>query len=183
MKLAIFLDRDGVIIENRSNYVRSWEDVDIFPAAVAILSRIASSPYQIVLVTNQSAVGRGFISLEEANHINQRLVEKLAEAGCRIDGVFMCPHAPEDNCSCRKPQPGLFLEAAQSLQIDLSKSIMIGDAWTDLQAGQAAGITKLGLVLTGRGYHQLKIQRPLELKNVSVSNDLTAAIQKMISLE
>ena len=128
MKPAIFLDRDGVIIENRSTYVRSWDDVEIFPAAVEILSKMASHPYLFVLVTNQSVVGREIISLKAAQKINQRLITELNDMGCRIDGVFMCPHAPEDRCFCRKPQPGLLYQAAQSLQIDLSRSIMIGDA-------------------------------------------------------
>lgn len=181
MKPAIFLDRDGVIIKNRSNYIRSWEDVEIYPDAVEILSCISSRLYQIVLVTNQSAVGRGIISLEAAQQINQRLVDDLGSMSCRIDGVFMCPHAPEDGCSCRKPRPGLLHQAAKSLSIDLGKSIMIGDAWTDLQAGQAAGVARLGLVLTGRGSQQLNLQKPPELTNISIYKDLTAALQDMIS--
>ena len=181
MKPAIFLDRDGVLIENCPNYVRSWDDVEIFPAAVEILSEMASLPYLIVLVTNQSVVGRGYISLDAAQNINQRLIKKLSEMGCRIDGAFICPHAPEDHCSCRKPQPGLLLQAAQTLCIDLSRSIMIGDAWTDMQAGQAAGVAQLGLVLTGRGDQQLALNKPSELTSVAVYKDLTAALQDLIS--
>ena len=182
MKPAIFLDRDGVIMENRANYVRCWDDVAIFPAAVEILAKLAPHPYLIVLVTNQSVVGRKLISLEVAQNINQRLVAELSKKGCRIDGVFMCPHEPEDQCDCRKPQPGLLYQAATSFQIDLRNSIMIGDAWTDLQAGQAAGVSQLGLVLTGRGQQQLALQRPLELTSVAIYKDLTAALHDMISL-
>ena len=180
MKPAIFLDRDGVVIENRSAYVRRWEDVEIFPAAIEILSSLASSPYQIIFVTNQSAIGRGIISLETAQKINQRLISVLTGAGCRVDGVFMCPHAPEDKCSCRKPLPGLFFQASQKHHIDLTNSIMIGDAWTDMQAGIAAGIPVNGLVLTGRGREQQLLQRPPEARGVSVFADLTAAIESLI---
>jgi D-glycero-D-manno-heptose 1,7-bisphosphate phosphatase len=103
---AIFLDRDGVLIENRPSYVRGWEDVHIFHQALAALVRISTAPYKIVLVTNQSAVGRGLISSEVAWAINRRLVSVIEDAGGRIDGVFMCPHAPQDRCACRKPKPG-----------------------------------------------------------------------------
>ncbi|NLG71704.1 MAG: HAD-IIIA family hydrolase [Chloroflexi bacterium] len=151
MHPAIFLDRDGVIIENRPAYVRSWEDVEIFPQALTALARVCKSPYKIVIVTNQSGVGRGLIQMETAEEINRRLVREIEKAGGRIDAVLMCPHAPEDRCGCRKPLPGLFFQAARQLQIDLSRSVMIGDAVSDLQAGKAAGIPRRFLVRTGRG--------------------------------
>jgi len=122
---AIFLDRDGVIIENRSNYVRSWADVQIYPQALNALANISESQYKIVVVTNQSVVGRGYISLEMANEINDRFIAEINKHGGRIDGVYMCPHAPEDNCKCRKPQPGLLLKAAQDLSVNLEQSVMI----------------------------------------------------------
>src|SRR4030067_60755 len=101
---AIFLDRDGVLIENRSSYVLRWEDVEIYPQALAALAQASSSSYKIILITNQSAVGRAIIELETALEINLRLVQKIEETGGRIDGVFMCPHKPEDHCECRKPK-------------------------------------------------------------------------------
>ena len=181
MRPAIFLDRDGVVIENRPTYVRRWEDVEIFPAAVKILSRIASFPYQIVFVTNQSVVGRGIISIDAAQEINRRLLYKLGKQGCRIDGVFMCPHAPDDRCSCRKPFPGLLFQAASALKIDLVNSMMIGDAWTDLQAGHSAGVAQVALVLTGRGRQQLdELERPPELTDISMHNDLAAALESLV---
>jgi D-glycero-D-manno-heptose 1,7-bisphosphate phosphatase len=151
MEPAIFLDRDGVLIENRSSYVRSWEDVQIFPQALYALARINPAPYKIILVTNQSVVGRGLISLEDAWEINRHLVTVIEQAGGRIDRVYTCPHAPRDQCECRKPKPGLLLRASRELSLDLSRSIMIGDALTDLQAGQAAGVYKIVLVCTGLG--------------------------------
>lgn len=177
MRPAIFLDRDGVVIENRPNYVRRWEDVAIFPAAVQALTQWASSPYRVVFVTNQSAVGRGLITLAQAEAINRRLLALLTKSGCRVDGVLMCPHAPEANCACRKPRPGLLLEAARTWEIDLSRSMMIGDAWSDLQAGQAAGVTRVGLVKTGRGQQQLALPRPLGLEDAAVFDDLAAALR------
>ena len=181
MPAAIFLDRDGVIIENRSNYVRDWGDVEFIPSAVQALAQYSSSSFQFVIVTNQSAAGRGIIALTTAQAINDRVVVELKKYGCRIDGVFMCPHKPEDTCICRKPKPGLLFQAANLLSIDLSKSLMIGDAWTDLQAGFAAGISTLSLVLTGRGQEQLKIKSPLELVDASVYLDLYDALHSLLN--
>lgn len=152
---AIFLDRDGVIIENRPDYVRSWDDVAIFPQALRALAAAGRLPRQIVIVTNQSGIGRGLIPQPTAEAINRRLAARIEKAGGRIDGVYVCPHAPEAGCRCRKPRPGLLLQAAAELNIDLTRSIMIGDALTDLQAGLAAGVKTVALVKTGRGRAQL----------------------------
>jgi D-glycero-D-manno-heptose 1,7-bisphosphate phosphatase len=148
---AVFLDRDGVIIENRANYVRTWDDVEIFPEALAALTRLAASPYRVVIVTNQSGVGRGDIPLATAEAINDRLLDVIREAGGRVDAVYMCPHAPADGCDCRKPRPGLLTRAAADLSLDLGLSIMVGDALSDVAAGRAAGVARTILVRTGRG--------------------------------
>ncbi len=149
----MFLDRDGVVIENRSAYVRSWADVSIYDQAVEAL-RLAAPHFKLVVVTNQSAVGRGIISIETAQEINRRLADVLRERGVHLDGVYMCPHAPELRCACRKPQPGLLLQAARELSLDLAHSVMVGDALSDLAAGRAAGVARGLLVLTGRGLEQ-----------------------------
>jgi D-glycero-D-manno-heptose 1,7-bisphosphate phosphatase len=177
---ALFLDRDGVIIENRPEYIRSWEDVAIFPQAVSALSRVRASPYKIVVVTNQSVVGRGILSFQEAKAINQRLISELERAGCRIDGVFICPHAPEENCICRKPQPGLILQAVQTHSVDVSRSLMIGDAWSDLQAGQSAGIRQNVLVRTGLGQEQFLLPKPTGLGSVLIYDTLAQALDALI---
>jgi len=177
---AIFLDRDGVIIENRPNYVRSWEDVLIYPQAVSALSRIRSCPYKIVIVTNQSAVGRGILSYHDAEAISHRLIAGLERAGCRIDGIFMCPHTPEDHCACRKPQPGLILQAVQALSLDVSRSWMIGDAWSDLLAGQTAGIRQNVLVRTGRGQEQSLLPKPPGLESALIYDTLAQALDALL---
>jgi D-glycero-D-manno-heptose 1,7-bisphosphate phosphatase len=176
---ALLLDRDGVIIENRSTYVRSWADVEIFPQALQALSFVKNSPYKIIIVTNQSAVGRGLVDLEEVNRINDRLIREINRAGGRIDGVFVCPHAPQDNCTCRKPQPGLLLEAARTMSLDLPRSIMIGDALSDLQAGKAAGISRLVLVKTGRGIEQASLLKASSLMQFCIYGDLFDALQAL----
>jgi len=178
---AIFLDRDGVIIENQENYVRSWDDVVIFPEALKALARVSQSPYKIVVITNQSAVGRGLISLETAQEINERLVKIITQAGGRVDGVFMCPHTPQDLCNCRKPKPGLLLQAARALSLDLSRSILIGDAISDVQAGQAAGVYTTVLVRTGRGSEQAENPGAQSLKSLQIFENLAEALGSLVA--
>jgi D-glycero-D-manno-heptose 1,7-bisphosphate phosphatase len=157
MNPAIFLDRDGVIIENRSSYVRRWEDVSFFPQAIEALYKLRSTPKKIIVITNQSCVGRGIIKLEDAMMINKKFIRYIENLGGRIDDLLMCPHAPTDNCVCRKPLPGLLQQAAKKHSLDLPNSIMIGDALSDIQAGQAAHVDRTILVQTGRGSSQLSL--------------------------
>ena len=178
---AIFLDRDGVIIENRSAYVRSWADVEIFPQAIDALAALRDSPYRIVLVTNQSAVGRGIITRETAEDINDRLLTVIREAGGRVDAVYMCPHGPDDGCDCRKPLPGLLLRAAADLDIDLSRSLMIGDALSDVQAGQAAGVERATLLRTGRGRDQERLPITADLPPFPIFDSLADALNSLVN--
>lgn len=177
---AIFLDRDGVIIENRASYVRGWEDVAIYGQALTALAEINSSPYKIVVVTNQSAVGRGIISLEIVWEINNRLVKIIEQTGGRIDGVYVCPHAPQDGCACRKPEPGLLLQAADELSLDLSRSILIGDALSDILAGQAAGVRQTALVRTGLGAEQAATAKAEPLKALLIYGTLDEALSELL---
>ena len=178
---AIFLDRDGVLIENRHDYVREWSDVYVFPEAIRALTRPAIKNYKVVIVTNQSAVGRGLISLDTANEINNRLVNLIHSNGGQIDGVFICPHTPDDDCACRKPKPGLLLQASKELSLNLHRSWMIGDAWSDVQAGQAAGVQQSILLKTGRGAEQLLQPRPANITNHLIFDDLTQAINAILA--
>jgi D-glycero-D-manno-heptose 1,7-bisphosphate phosphatase len=178
---AIFLDRDGVLIENRPEYIREWSQVICFSEAIEALSLLRD--YKIVIVTNQSAVGRGLIPLSVAHKINNQLVEIIRKNKGHIDGVYMCPHAPEEQCNCRKPKPGLLLQAAQELSLDLHRSWMIGDAWSDLQAGKAAGVRGVALLKTGRGNEQLAQPQPENLADYFVFNDLSDALNKIQKLD
>ncbi|HNT22725.1 MAG TPA: HAD family hydrolase [Anaerolineales bacterium] len=174
---ALFLDRDGVIIENCTNYVRTWQDVSVLPGALEALASLSTSPYKIIIITNQSAIGRGILPIETAHEINRRLVQIIGEAGGRVDGVYLCPHAPQDHCPCRKPQPGLLLQAAQELSLDIPRSTLVGDAWSDLQAGRAAGVPQRILLRTGRGHDQLLLPPPPGLDDFQVCDDLHAAVK------
>lgn len=173
---AVFLDRDGVIIQNRADYVRAWDHVEFLAGAVEALRRLAASEYNVVVVTNQSAVGRGIMSAEVMQAINAGVVERVQDAGGRIDAVYTCVHRPEDGCLCRKPQPGMLLTAAQDLGLDLGRSFLIGDAVTDIDAALSAGCRPL-MVRTGRGEAQLA-KLPQAVKDrVPIFADLDGAVR------
>jgi D-glycero-D-manno-heptose 1,7-bisphosphate phosphatase len=180
---SIFLDRDGVLIENRSDYVRDWSQVKIIPEAIRALSLAPIKKYKVVIVTNQSVVGRGLILLKTAQEINQRLINLIRDHGGQIDGVYMCPHKPEDGCSCRKPLPGLLLQAAKDLSLDLQHSWMIGDAWSDVQAGEAAGMRGTILLKTGRGAEQLLQARLEQMTGNLVFDNLHLAFEAIFSID
>jgi len=180
MNPAVFLDRDGVLIENRDQYVRTWNDVALLPGVLEALALLSQLPVKIVIVTNQSVVGRGIITVDEALTIQNRLVQVIHQAGGRIDGSYMCPHAPPQGCSCRKPLPGLIIQAAAELSIDLSRSAIIGDALSDIQAGQNAGIPLRILVKTGRGEKQSLLPQAQTLKPFLIVNRFADAVDYLI---
>jgi D-glycero-D-manno-heptose 1,7-bisphosphate phosphatase len=181
MHPAIFLDRDGVVIENRDSYIRSWADVQFIPEALKALADAHNCEYKFVIVTNQSAVGRGIISYEIASAINQQVVEQIEKCGGRIEGVYMCPHAPDEGCACRKPEPGLLLQAAQELGLDLKRSIIIGDAISDLMAGRSAGTAVQILVKTGRGLSQSRLPDVDKLAPFLFYENLALALRDVLS--
>ena len=180
MPSAIFLDRDGVIIENRPNYVRSWNDVHIFPQALDSLAKIRKTHHKIFIITNQSVIGRGLISQKIIEQINQQLLGEIRKKGGRIDGIYMCPHAPADNCPCRKPKPGLLFQAAHDFSIDLKNSLMIGDALTDLKAARAAGLTQVALLRTGLGAQQEQNPEISKMQPFPIFNTLAEALNRLV---
>jgi D-glycero-D-manno-heptose 1,7-bisphosphate phosphatase len=135
MKRALFLDRDGTIIED-TGYVCRVEDVRLLPGVREALADLQQH-YRLVLVSNQSGIGRGMFGHAELDAVHARMNQLLAEV--RFAGVYYCVHRPEDGCQCRKPRPGMLQTAARDLGINLSQSIMVGDKSSDVEAGAAAG--------------------------------------------
>lgn len=147
---AVFVDRDGVICENRSDHVRTWSEFIFLPGAIDALAALTRAGLRLFVVTNQAAVGRGLMSRRTLDEIHERMLAALAEGGVRVESVLVCPHHPDDGCPCRKPEPGLLVEAAARFGIDLGASFMVGDARSDIEAGSRAGCETV-LVKTGRG--------------------------------
>jgi histidinol-phosphate phosphatase family protein len=136
---AVFLDRDGVLTRERADYVKKPEELEILPGIYEPLRKIKEKGFRIVLVTNQSVIGRGLTTHEEMERIHEKLRLELARQDCTVDAIYYCPHVPGEGCDCRKPEPGMIIRAASDLGIDRSKSWMIGDKEIDLEAARRAG--------------------------------------------
>ena len=138
MKAALFLDRDGTLIPD-TGYPDDPAAISLLPQVGDALASAVKKGYILVLITNQSGIGRGYFTLETAQSVNQRLAELLQAFDVEFSGIELCPHRPNEHCSCRKPEPAMILRAARKDGIDLARSYMIGDKESDVLAGQAAG--------------------------------------------
>jgi len=137
---AVFLDRDGVINRDRPDFVKSWEEFEFLPHSLDALAALSETPYKIVVITNQSGIGRGLLTEETLEQMHAQMIDQVRASGGRIDAIYYCPHAPSVGCECRKPATGLFFEAARDLNIDLATSWAIGDSHRDAQAANRAGV-------------------------------------------
>lgn len=135
---AVFFDRDGTLIYDLG-YPREPEKVRLLPGAGEALLELQRQGFCLVLVSNQSGVGRGLLSQEDVERVHRQVVACLAEYGVHLDGAYYCFHAPWEGCDCRKPSPGLLLQAAEELDIDLVHSFIVGDKVSDIEAGRRAG--------------------------------------------
>lgn len=172
---AIFLDRDGVINRNRPDHVKSWAEFDFLPGVLTALRRLAQLEWPVVVISNQAVVGRGLVSQQAIDEINAHMINLVQNVGGRIDRVFYCPHRPEENCCCRKPQPGLLLKAAEEMKLDLARSFFVGDAESDVMAAKAAGCRPV-LVKTGRGTGQMALLRQAQVMGYYLADDLSDAV-------
>ena len=145
---AVLLDRDGTLNESPDGWVTEVEDFVPIPGAFEAVARLCQAGWPVAIATNQSCVGRGIATMGQVERVHGECSRLAAEHGAVFDGFFVCPHAPDDGCACRKPLPGLLLEAALRREYDLFRSYYIGDSERDLVAGRTAGATAL-LVLTG----------------------------------
>ncbi len=178
---AVFLDRDGVICENRPDHVKSWSEFQFLPAALPALRRLAQAPLAIIVITNQAIIRRGIVPASVVEEIHERMAWHVRRAGGRLDAIYYCPHRPDEGCFCRKPQPGLLLQAARDLGLELDRSYLIGDALTDIEAARAAGCRPL-LVRTGRGAAQAE-QVLLRYPEVPIFENLAEAADWILSRE
>lgn len=171
---TVFLDRDGVINENRADHVKSWSEFRFLPGALEAIARLSRAGVRIFIITNQAIVDRGLASRATVDDLNQHMVDEIEREGGQVEAVAYCPHRPEDLCKCRKPQPGLLLSLAATYRVDLHNAVVIGDALTDMEAGLAAGCEGI-LVLTGRGREQLAKAAALGRNGFRIATDLSAA--------
>ncbi|HXG86244.1 MAG TPA: D-glycero-beta-D-manno-heptose 1,7-bisphosphate 7-phosphatase [Pyrinomonadaceae bacterium] len=146
---AVFIDRDGTLIEE-ANYLVRPEQLKLFPFAAEAIRLLNENGFLVLLITNQSGIGRGFFDENALREIHEKLDSDLAEQNAKIDQIYFCPHSPNDDCDCRKPKTGMIRQATGDFSIDLENSWTIGDKTIDVETGFNAG-TKTALVLTGYG--------------------------------
>jgi D-glycero-D-manno-heptose 1,7-bisphosphate phosphatase len=145
---VVVLDRDGTIVIDRG-YLDDPAGLEFLPGAVDSLRRLNDMGYRLVIVTNQSGVGRGMFSVDRLGEIHDRLAEMMRSAGVRLEGIYYCPHTPDAGCSCRKPATGLLFQAASELGFEPSAAIVIGDKMSDVEFGSRAGATTILLSADG----------------------------------
>ncbi len=138
---AIFLDRDGVLNRKapEGSYIETLGQFEILPGALRAVAEFGRAGFLVIVVTNQRGVAKGIVASENLEQIHNRLHAGASEAGGKIDDIYVCPHDDADNCQCRKPQPGMILQAARDYCVELSESWVIGDTASDIEAGQRAG--------------------------------------------
>lgn len=182
---AVFLDRDGVICEEPPFYAHRPDQLKIIsgvPEAIRILNE---NDFLVVVASNQAGVAKGLYTEDDTIMYHAALAGLLEKEGARIDKIYYCPHHPRAvrselrvRCSCRKPEPGMLKKAAEEWSINLSRSFMVGDKWSDIGAGNHAGVTSI-LVRTGQGEQQLRDRSPYRAD--FILEDLPAAVRKIIT--
>ena len=178
---VVFLDRDGVINRNRGgDYVRTVDQFEFLPSAFEGLARLKEAGCTVVVVSNQACVGKGLVSLEELERINDKMLRTISEHGGEIAAVYYCTHRKDEGCTCRKPQTGLFARAVQELGISIDGSYFVGDALADLQAGVNAGCRTV-IVLTGRA--SASEIETWERKPDFIAEDLPSAVEWILRQE
>ena len=174
---AVFLDRDGTIVED-VRYLSAPDDVRLLPSAAAALSRLKSAGFLLLVVTNQSAIARGWLTERQLAEIHGHLQGLLSRQGVEIDDFFYCPHLPEGRvaryakvCSCRKPQPGMLLQGAAKWNVDLTRSFAVGDSERDVEAGRRAGCRSI----------LISPDRPGDTSAHTVAADLSEAAEVILA--
>ncbi len=177
---AVFLDRDGVLCEDRVKPVSAWEEFHWLPGAVEAIRALGAAGVPVFVITNQAGVGRGIVSRAQVEEVHRRLLAHLEESGGRIRALYACFHAPEDGCACRKPRPGLLLEAAREHGVDLARAWVVGDMGRDLEAGRAAGC-RTALVRTGKGASEESMLASRGIAPDLVAGDLVEAVSRILA--
>lgn len=175
---ALFLDRDGVVIDYIP-YLSKPEQVTLPQGAGEALAQWQKAGYHLILITNQAGVGRGYFSLTDVEAVHHCIAKKYSAYGVTFDDIFLCPHHPQEGCDCRKPSPQMLLEAADKHGINLSQSYFLGDAPSDIEAAIQAGCQPL-LVLTGRGQETVKFLSNYAL-NILIFNQVSDTLSLLSS--
>lgn len=184
MTRAAFLDRDGVINRKAPDgqYVTRWEDFHLLPGAIEGISELNRAGFCVIVVTNQRCVAKGLLTEADLKKLHQRMSDHLAQGGATIDAIYYCPHELEPPCRCRKPAPGMLLEAARSFSLDLAESWMIGDSDIDILAGRNAGCRTVRLSAKNQAEREPEHTAALPCEADIVAPSLHDAIRQILQL-
>jgi D-glycero-D-manno-heptose 1,7-bisphosphate phosphatase len=178
---VVFLDRDGTINRDSPDYIKSWEEFEFLPGSLKAIERLSAGGFAVIIITNQSAVPRKFISVEQLENMHHMMKQLIETNAGEIKDIFYCPHMPYEGCDCRKPEPGLIFKARDEYHIDLTAAVMVGDSAKDIVCGHNAGCGKTVLVKTG---NFAEAQQSLADKGIVpdfVAQDLLEAAKWIIS--
>lgn len=181
----IIIGRDGILNRFREDHVKEPEEWEPIAGALEAVAQLNHAGWHVVLATNQSGIGRGLVDMASVNAVHLRLMKLLADKGGRIDAIFFCPHAPEEACDCRKPQPGMMFDIARRYGVDLKQVPLVADTLRDLQAAQAAGCPP-HLVVSGRAAEVTEAERAQWMAAVPgtvVHDDLAAFVRHLLQRE
>ena len=171
MNRAVFLDRDGTLIVEK-NYLHKPEKVEIFPGAGAALKKLSDAGFKLLIVTNQSGIGRGYFTMADAESVNARVNQELARDGVIFEKTYIAPEAPDQPSRVRKPSPQFLFDARDEFGLNLAESFMVGDKLIDLECGWNAGVKKSLLVRTGYG-KEVEAESEEQISRAVVVEDLS----------
>jgi len=179
---VVFLDRDGVINRDSSNYIKSWSEFEFIPGSLEAIRQLTLNGFVIIIITNQSMINRNMVSKKDLEHIHTMMKTDIRSHGGEIKDIFFCPHIPKDQCDCRKPEPGLIYQAAQKHQVDIKAAVMVGDSTKDIECARNAGCKHTVLVQTGNGAAAEKILKAKKIFPDFVARDLLHATEWILAI-
>ena len=177
LRKVVFLDRDGVINRDSPDYIKSWPEFEFIAGSIEAIRDLTLNGFISIVITNQSALPRKLLSHQELDHIHRMMSKTIAAGGGKITDIFFCPHLPDDGCDCRKPKPGLLLQAQRKYNIDLGQTILVGDSAKDIECARNAGCGNAILIRTGKNCGVEKILKAKQIVADYVAENLADAVQ------
>jgi len=173
----IVLDRDGVINEASDEIIKEAQDFVPIEGSIEAIVRLSQNGYRVIVITNQSGIAHGLLTIDEVSRVHIHMQQLVASQGGRIDAVLFCPHAPDDDCSCRKPKPGMLHDLMERLNVELDGVPFVGDSLRDLQTAMVVGASPV-LVKTGHGTTTLEENKRLD--GIEIYDDLASFVEQML---
>ncbi|MFO7667481.1 MAG: D-glycero-beta-D-manno-heptose 1,7-bisphosphate 7-phosphatase [Desulfobacterales bacterium] len=177
----VFLDRDGVINKDSPDYVKSWAEFEFIPGSIEAIKLLTDNNFKVIVITNQSIINRKMATLDDLEFTHSMMKKVVRESGGEITDIFFCPHKPEDCCTCRKPAPGLILQAITKHGIDVNYSVMVGDSAKDIECARRAGCRYAILVKTGNYEQAVSVLKEKKIFPDHIARDLYEAARWIIS--